>query len=286
MTDESTELTTVEPSTPPSQALTDLRRGAMSMPVELMQTALAEYTERRNTFQAWLQDQLTEGVHYGFPPGCSSRSNARDEQWRAKPSLYKAGADLICDLMGVRAVYSADMDRWQQLGSPQKTYVTRCQLHSRQTGEVVGEGSGAFRVGEKKMDENAALKMSEKRAKVNATLNAYGLSDLFTQDLESWIPQPHDNPEQAAGAPQVPGRGDRADQPTVPELTQLSGAWKDMRKAAGKTASPEEWGRFVENATEGELLASSANKSGAWTRAMYSVCAAEIRRLEAEAPGE
>jgi hypothetical protein len=276
MSDESTELTTVEQQ-PPSQALTDLRRGAMSLPVEDMQTALAEYSDRRKTFQAWLQDQLIEGVHFGYPPGCSPRSNATREQWQAKPSLYKAGADLVCDLMGVRAIYTADMESWQQLGSPKGTYVRMCRLVSRQTGEVIGEGSGAYKAGSK-MDENGALKMAEKRAKVNATLNAYGLSDLYTQDLESWAPPAHENPSQNPDAPQVKSRGERADMPTVDELKSLLKLWQGMCDQTDRPIGPAAWAEFAEQA--GGIPRDSADKRNAWTREAYNACETEIHRLQ------
>ena len=49
----------------------------------------------------------------------------------------------------------------------------------------MGEGMGVFCVGEKKMQENAALKMAEKRALVDAVINTVPVAaDRFTQDLE------------------------------------------------------------------------------------------------------
>lgn len=178
-----TELAIAEPPKA-GKALADLRSASLSVPVEVMQQALAEYRERRDFFREWLKAQLIAGVHYGVPPGCEPRESPRREQWQHKPSLYKAGADFICDLMQVEPRWEVDMDAWKQLGEPIGAFVMKCRLLSKSNGEVVGEGRGVHKDGQKKMDANGAIKMAEKKAKVDAVLNAYGLSDLFTQDLE------------------------------------------------------------------------------------------------------
>lgn len=200
-------------------ALADLRAASLSVPIEVMQRALTEYKERRDEFRAWLKEQLVEGIHYGYAPGCEPRLNASGElmiwqkgkgqndggykaysrkQWQAKPSLYKAGADFICDLLGIQPRFEADMEAWQQLGSQSGTFVMKCSLLSKATAEIVGEGRGVRKEGQKGGDANNAIKMAQKAAKVDAVLNAYGLSDLFTQDMD-----PDDAPKQSPNAETV-----------------------------------------------------------------------------------
>ena len=58
------------------------------------------------------------------------------------------------------------------------------------------------------MRENASIKMAQKAAKVDAVLNGWGLSDLFTQDLED-LKEEAIQPEQVANAPKSASRGDR-----------------------------------------------------------------------------
>jgi len=73
-------------------------------------------------------------------------------------------------------------------------YVIRCALMSRATGKIVGDGLGSCSTMESKYIrhprdmENTVLKMAEKRALIAATLNAFGLSDRFTQDVEDMAP--------------------------------------------------------------------------------------------------
>jgi hypothetical protein len=69
-------------------------------------------------------------------------------------------------------------------------YVVRCTLIQRETDIVLGEGIASCSTLESKyIDrprdcENTTLKMAQKRAFVAAVLNAFALSDRFTQDME------------------------------------------------------------------------------------------------------
>ena len=229
---------------PPKSPLADLRTSAMSVDVESMQAGLEDYAERRAAFRKWLLAQLKEGVHYGYPPGCEPRKDDRGwfgvyqkgkdgerggykyyppEQWTAKPSLYKAGAEFVCDLMGARAEYDPDMDGWKQLGEPKGTFVYRCRLYSKTNGELLGEGRGVRKVGDKGGNENNAIKMAKKAAHVDSVLSTYGLSDLFTQDLEE--KQPHDNPDQRTDAPKVTPRAQRV---SAEQLTAMQNEWRSF----------------------------------------------------------
>jgi hypothetical protein len=203
----------------------DLRHAMMTLPVEHQNVMLAEYRERRDNFRRWLMQQLEEGKHYGIPPGCEPKQT-NPSQWQAQPSLYAAGADLLCDLLGLRVEYSADLQTWQQFGSKPGHVVMLCRLFSRATGELVGEGRGARKEGQKGGDANNAVKMAQKSAKVDAVLNTYGLRDMFTQDLEH-LPQPHDNPEADHEAPKAPTRGQRKAPPVSKEqCVDLLAYWR------------------------------------------------------------
>jgi hypothetical protein len=234
----------------------DLRHGVMGLPVERMAVVLNEYAKRRDFFREWLLKQLKPGIHYGYPPGCEPKRDkdgnyllwmkngyviVPPEQWQPKECLYKAGAELITDLMMARDEYVADEEGWRQLGSPPGTYVYKCRLYSKATGELLGEGLGARRNGQKGGDENNAIKMAQKAAKVAAVLNTWGLSDLFTQDLDDQ-PPPHENPQQRPDAPVAATRSDRV---TKEEVTKELARWKSLR---GDTeATKDRFAAWVEN---------------------------------------
>ena len=257
-----------------SQALTDLRQGAMTLPVAQMAVALDEYKERRAFFFNWLLRQLVQGVHYGYPPGCevrfdpngnaiqkkwNNKTRGYDEviipldQWKQKPCLYKAGADFICDLMGLRPEWETDHDTHKQLAlvplldrdkNPQPVVCYVCRLFSRfQPSLVMGEGRGGRMLGTKGGDVNNTIKMAQKAAKVDAVINCYGLSDLFTQDIED-TPQrePYEAPDAREESPPAQPRGKRV---TIEDVNALVSRYK----ARKPTASLEDWGMFVQSAT-------------------------------------
>lgn len=207
-----------------SSALVDLRAAAMSVSSETMKIGLEEYADRRDTFRRWLLEQLKPGVHYGIPPGCEPKfdddgnlqvwmkggyRSVGADQWQHKPSFYQAGADFVIDLMNLRAEFAADLGAWEMLGKPQGKVVYKCQLFLRSNGELIGEGIGARTIGDKGGDLNNGVKMACKCAKVAAVINSYGLSDLFTQDMEDQEKTKHQNPAANPAAPKAVPRAER-----------------------------------------------------------------------------
>lgn len=158
--------------------------------------------------RALISALLVEGRDYGTIPGVD------------KPSLLKPGAERVSIAFGCYSRFriveqEIDHDRrveWQKKkakwdtvdGRRQKVgedvttgvslglyrYVVECEIVHRETGLVVGSCLGAASTMESKyIDrpremENTIAKMAEKRAHVGAVLNAFGLSEQFTQDVE------------------------------------------------------------------------------------------------------
>ena len=257
-----------------------LKNGLSLLPVAQQEIVLAEYDARRVSFRRWLMEHLVQGIHYGVPPGCEIKVNAKGEilqfvrgkeravprdQWRAKPSLYKAGALLLMDLLKLRATFQADKDAWEQLGSKPGHLVFECELVNPATGEVVGEGRGVFEVGEKKMGSNAAIKMSQKRALIDAVLRTTALADLFTQDMEPAAPSPR--PDADPNAPAAPTRGQRAGQGPVSadELKALAGRYK--RK--NPNCEPK---HFLQWVTDQIGEADDWLQPPRWTRSQLAAC--------------
>jgi len=287
----------------PEVRISDPRTMLMNMPVQEMIVAQEEYDARRKQFRDWIKSKLIPGVHFGFAPGCEPNINERGEigiwskgatkwysqdQWTAKPSLFKSGAEFITDLMNLVAVYTADKNAWEMLGSAPGVFVIRCQLYPKgsiQSPEnMIGEGLGCRKVGEKNGNENNALKMAQKSAMVCAVLNSYGLSDLFTQDIEDGGVgrEPAKNPP-ARPAPRVAPRT-AASRPvnglaTVNERFQnLKARWKDATLSDGDTPTPDLWRQWVVSHTE--LPPDAALKPELWTPA--DLKAAEDAMLKIE----
>ena len=266
----------------------DLRHAMMTLPVESQNKMLAEYKARRDTLRVWLMQQMEQGVHYGVPPGCEPKGNPRPEQWQAQPSLYAAGADLLCDLLGLRAEFAADMEAWQQFGSKPGYLVVTCKLFSRATAELIGEGRGARKEGQKGGDANNAVKMAQKSAKVDAILNGYGLRDVFTQDLET-PPQPlHDNPEPSPNAPTEQPRGKRAKPATEvneQQLGHVTAQWKSNHPEATGDAGAQRK-KFYAWAQETCGRVFDPSKLAAWSLEDYRGCCVALSIPTLEELGE
>jgi len=261
-----------------SKALADLRSHAMATTPEAMRHALAEYSLRRNSFRVWLREQLIEGVHFGFPPGCEPKGNVNPKQWVSKPSLYQSGADFVVDLMGLRSEYQPDMDGWVMAGSIQGCFVYKCELFSRANGELVSEGRGSSRVGGKR-DTNGAVKMAMKCAKVSAVINAYGLSDLFTQDLENPPDkEEHEVPGKKTDATKTQPRGKRVTPDQLKAVCVRYRTWITNDTLVAPT--PEALAEYASQATGAEFTAGTVLKSDNWTQELLKKFSDEVAKHE------
>ena len=267
------------PPSPPSSALVDLRHAAMSIPKETLLAGLNEYGEKRDILRRWLLSKMVQGLHYGVPPGIR-QPNVDPSQWRHKPSLYKAGAELVVDLMDVRDVYESDEAAWRMLGSDNGTVVIRCRLLSRHDGSEVGQGLGAGKLGAKSADANKAMKDAQKRAKVAAVLNCYGLSDLFTQDIEDGGPPAHENPDSDPSAPVERPRGQRQSVPSVTkdDLAEIAAAWKAQALDYDEYEKPREvYMHWLKKTVGREFDVSTVAE---WTLADVAKCRAALGLTE------
>lgn len=212
----------------------------LTMPPEVLAPRLEQYDATREVWRKWFLGHLIEGVHYGFPPGVRVNKNVDPKKWQAKPSLYKAGALLLCDLLRMRATFEADEVAWQQLGSKEGTFVMKCVLVRQSDADPLGEGRGVFEPSDNKgMNGNSRIKMAEKRALVDAVIHTVAFcSDVFTQDME-------DLPDRSAPE----GEYDK----------QPRGAHKPQRGGSTKPAS-EKQANFVSSLMEKEAGWTSAQQ--------------------------
>lgn len=253
---------TTEVRQEPTSALVDLRQLAMSVDITTMQAGLNEYASKRKAFREWLLEQMVKGVHYGVVPGCEPKLDSAGniivsqkrgdkyiqmivtpDQWRYKPCLYKAGAEFIIDLMGVRQEYIADVDAAKMLTRGDAAVVAfKCRLLSRNTGELVGEGVGAGTLGAKGADHNKTVKDAQKRAMVAAVLNSYGLSDLFTQDMDDKPPKPEaEQPAPRDNAPVAQPRSERVEKEEVGKITSLVKDYLGSRGSDNSEKAVQMW---------------------------------------------
>ncbi len=262
-------------------ALNDLRGMMVQLSPEGYQMALDQFDSLRKVRDKYLLGKMTKGVHYGYPPGTEPKYNDQGEQivksrgqwvvlprdqWVLCPSLYEAGADLICDLMFVRPLVNADNDLWVQAGSMPGHLCFRCQIISKATGAVIGEGHGGAKIGSGgKTDAlNHAIMMGRKRAKVKAVRDAYALSDLFTQDLEDERDK-KENPQQNPDSPKAKTRDERKSEVEHGVISGIVVIYKDQYP----DADPKSYAIWVREVTGREF---DCGKFSQWTSEDVKKC--------------
>jgi len=162
----------------------------MSNEIELYGSQTAVVEQRRNNYviKGVMGGQdvvLKRGVDFAVIPRTKS------------PSLTKAGAETICQAYGVFQRFEIiHKEISTDPKSPSFTFIVRCDLVKINPADgkewVVAQGMGASSTNEKSNGMagaydslNRAIKMAEKRAKVDASINLAGASSWFTQDMEN-----------------------------------------------------------------------------------------------------
>lgn len=173
------------------------------MSAEDLKTQIAVETEKRKLIKEYIAKHLVRGTDYGqihIAKNCPNKYNCKNEYHFSKDVLFKPGAEKFSSLFKLRAEFTKDAETWEMLGSNPGTVAYLCKLFTA-TGVLVGEGRGIASISEKG-NANTAVKIAEKRAKMDAILATGALSDFFTQDLEDM--QPDANLEVEDEAPKSP----------------------------------------------------------------------------------
>lgn len=161
-------------------------RLALMTPAELQKQVKIE-TEKRKIITDFIKQHMIEGVDFGkihMFKNCADKKSCKIKGHWSKDTLFKPGAEKFCSLFRYKAEYTKDADTWEMLGSIPGTIALICKLYTSGSNILVGEGRGICSVKEKDGNANVAVKIAEKRAKINSVLQTGGLSDFFTQDLE------------------------------------------------------------------------------------------------------
>lgn len=192
-------------------AIVELKQGALAHTQNTGRMAVSDLIQHVAVVQEVIRAVMKADVHYGTIPGTP------------KPTLYKAGAEVLCMVFRVADTYEVEDLSTEDI----IRYRVNCIGTHQTTGIVLGSGQGEASSGEEKykwrkaickeeFDEtpanmrrvkhargkggttykqdqirtepadlaNTVLKMANKRAKMAMTLNVTAASDCFSQDLE------------------------------------------------------------------------------------------------------
>jgi hypothetical protein len=141
--------------------------------------SLDEANRRVKMLAEFVRGHMVEGEDYGIVPGTNG-----------KPTLFKAGAEKLNAIFGLAPVVEV-VNRSEDWDNGFVSYEVKVTLLNKRNGQVEAEGIGCCNSRERRYKNqdaanvaNTILKMSKKRALVDATLSATRASGMFTQDLE------------------------------------------------------------------------------------------------------
>lgn len=166
----------------PAQQVAIRAASPMDVAPQEFRSALARRGENRKSLIEWIRSALVDGIDFG----AIQRRNGS----MTKPSLRKPGAEKICGMLGVTAVFPTlkDYEAAALDGREIHNIILRCHILASDGQTVVADGVGARNLESDNGDLNKALKMALKSAHIDATLRMAGLSEIFTQDLEDMPP--------------------------------------------------------------------------------------------------
>jgi len=184
-----------EDDTPDREPYAPEATGSSALTIYQPETSPAEMVAIRAQQMELVASMMVPGVHYGKVPGAK------------RPSLWQPGAQLLDVHHGFSTSFEL-VDKVEDWTSGFFSYTYRCRLTHRRSGIPAGEGIGSCNSQEKKYREakyhsgddagkpvnprdivNTLIKMACKRAHVAATLNATGMAEAFTQDVEDMTDQ-------------------------------------------------------------------------------------------------
>jgi len=153
-----------------------------------LKMALEVQTDQRKLIADFVKKHLKPGVDYiriHVVKNCSAeeqrRGSCHNKAHFSKDILAKPGQEKIFSLFGLTSELARDDETMDMLKDTRNPVAYKCIV--KRGDIVVAEGRGAGVVGENRRDVNATIKISEKRARMDACL-ALGFSEYFVQDLD------------------------------------------------------------------------------------------------------
>jgi len=145
----------------PASASTRATTGLLDRIVEQQAEVAARYKpvmsvqdliEREKAIQYLVDNVMVEGVDFGWIPGTRPKDAAKPGEYKAKPTLFKAGAERACSFFGYapKFVPQEVVEQWtpEQYGEPLFYYRYECNL--AKDGHAVGSGIGSATTWESK----------------------------------------------------------------------------------------------------------------------------------------
>ena len=164
-------------------------RSALDIKPSIFKAGLDRRKKNRDALIEHIRQSLVEGTDFGRlhvvkRDKCDKGKWCDNDYHFSKPSLWKAGAEKISGILGLRVSWPTLRAYEERIirGETIVEILIRCEFLNSD-GVIIAEGIGGRSVGEDG-NLNKAFKMAKKSGQIDAVLNVGGLSEVFTQDLE------------------------------------------------------------------------------------------------------
>jgi len=147
--------------------------------IKSLAATLETEAQKHKLLEDYIIKQLKQDVDFGI-----IKMEKNGKKFVSKPCLFKPGAEKVVNRTKTIAKFRRDDETWEMMGKQPGLICYICELYNGD--KIIGEGRGAASMQEYKFknNPNTAIKIAEKRAKIDAVLATFALSARFTQDLE------------------------------------------------------------------------------------------------------
>lgn len=224
---------------------------------------LANRQDNYNQLREYLRNALVPDKDFGkihVAKNCSNKYNCNNPGHFSPYTLFSPGSDKILSILGLGCSYDDVMQDYRRAslkGIKINEIFMTARISSSAGGDPIAEGSGACTLAERSGKINDALKIAQKRARLDAVSRLPGVSALFDEDFfASIVPQnrPTYQPAQTNAQREAEGPKPSAGKeiPTMPFGKHKGKRWSEM------TDSMLHW--CVQNIKDKPDVAYSADK--------------------------
>lgn len=146
-------------------------------------SSIVQQSKSMNEFKAGV-DELIARRSYFISKVLPSLIEGQDFHIiKGRKSLSKGGSEKVASIYGFTASFEQDNETMKAFENVKGIIAFICNLNKG--GVKIGQGRGASTLTKNDNDPNKTIKMAQKSAYIDSVIRSSGLSDIFTQDLET-----------------------------------------------------------------------------------------------------
>lgn len=159
-------------------------------------TLIQPFSDTLESFRQGVDNLLAKRSYFISQVLPKLQENQDYYEIKGRKSLAKGGAEKLASIYNLTATFQRDDETMNSFSSVKDMIAYVCTLY--RGNQIIGQGRGAAILSKNQGDINKTLKMAQKSAYIDAVIRSTGLSDIFTQDLETIFGEEVTTPIQAS----------------------------------------------------------------------------------------